>query len=109
MYLLNDACAEKHICYGPLWKLSGQDEVLPPIIAMFISGVVFFMLFLYLDAVLPRQFGVPKHPLFCFLSCCRKRTPVVPDAPVHSSGSYKDDPDTKFLGGMLFLVFSVES
>jgi len=78
MYLLNDACAEKQFCYGPIWSIDPTDEVVPPLASLYAAAVFFFIVFLYLDAVLPREFGVPKHPLFCF-SCCRKPKKVEDD------------------------------
>jgi ABC-type multidrug transport system fused ATPase/permease subunit len=79
LFLMNDACAEKHLCVGPVWTLPFDDELTACLIALFVAAVVYFILFLYLDAVLPRQYGVPKHPLFIFFaiaevfgSCCKK-------------------------------------
>lgn len=80
LYLMNDACAEKNLCLGPIWKMHLEDELVACFIALYLAAVIFCILFLYLDAVLPRQYGVPKHPLFffyavadCFGGCCRKQ------------------------------------
>ena len=72
MYLMNIACAEQQRCYGPLWTIPFSDEVPLALIFLYICGIVYFVVFLYLDAVLPREYGVPKSPLFLF-DCCRKK------------------------------------
>lgn len=46
-------------------------------IQMTIGGFIFFFLGLYLDAVIPKEFGKAKHPCFMFLPssytwCCKK-------------------------------------
>lgn len=64
MYLLNDACALQGQCYGPITKLRWGDEFSKALLAIYLAGIIFYILFLYLDAVLPREYGIPKHPLF---------------------------------------------
>jgi hypothetical protein len=61
---MNYACATALQCYGPLWTLSFDTELVHCIVALFGMAFVYFFLFLYLDAVLPREYGIPKHPLF---------------------------------------------
>lgn len=39
---------------------------------MLISLAVFIILFLYLDQVIPNEFGNKKHPLFCLKKCLKK-------------------------------------
>lgn len=41
-------------------------EILFGIIFMFVNGILYLILGLYLDAVLPQAWGIRKHPLFCF-------------------------------------------
>lgn len=36
-------------------------------VMMIIVTILFMLLFVYLDQVLPSEFGVRKHPLFCFM------------------------------------------
>ena len=33
-------------------------------VEMAICGVIYFILYLYLDVVMPNEYGVAKHPLF---------------------------------------------
>lgn len=68
MYLLNDACALQGQCYGPITTLKWSDEFSKALLAIYLAGIIYYILFLYLDAVLPREYGIPKHPLF-FLPC----------------------------------------
>lgn len=64
MYLLNDACALQGLCYGPITHLTWHDPFSKSLLALYLAGIGYYLLFLYLDAVLPREYGVPKHPLF---------------------------------------------
>lgn len=47
-------------------------------------AVVMFVLFLYLDAVLPREYGIPKHPLF-FLQDIRRAFQKKDDREIRAS------------------------
>jgi hypothetical protein len=38
---------------------------------MALDIVLYFSAFLYLDQVLPSAYGVPQHPLFCFMPLMR--------------------------------------
>lgn len=81
MYLLNDACALQGLCYGPITHLRWSDEFAKCLLALYLAGILFYVLFLYLDAVLPREYGIPKHPLF-FLPCFgRSKKPVKSSTP----------------------------
>jgi ABC-type multidrug transport system ATPase subunit len=64
MYLLNDACALQGLCYGPITHLRWSDPFSKALLALYLAGFGYYVLFLYLDAVLPREYGIPKHPLF---------------------------------------------
>lgn len=69
IYLLNSACSKNFRCYGPLTSFfSLNDEFSIAVIALLVGGVVYFFLFLYLDAVIPQEFGIPESPLLC-LKC----------------------------------------
>jgi hypothetical protein len=102
IYLLNQSCAQKGICYNAIWSLSSSDEFFWPMSMLYATGVVYFVVFLYLDAVLPREYGVPKHPLFCvkdISSCC---APPIPQARKFSTmESDKYDPDIAKLSSTL--------
>lgn len=41
-----------------------------------IKSVVFYLLAIYLDQVWPKETGVAKHPLFCFMKKQKRRTPL---------------------------------
>eukprot|EP01128_Nolandella_sp_AFSM9_P010418 TRINITY_DN7197_c0_g1_i1.p1 TRINITY_DN7197_c0_g1~~TRINITY_DN7197_c0_g1_i1.p1 ORF type:complete len:1837 (-),score=357.54 TRINITY_DN7197_c0_g1_i1:66-5192(-) len=64
IYLMNYACATSLMCYGPITELPVSDEIVSCIISLALCTVCYLVLFLYLDAVLPREYGIPKHPLF---------------------------------------------
>ena len=52
-------------------------------IFLYVGGTIFMFLGLYLNEVLPHEFGVQKHPLFCFKQCKKQQEEEV----------YKDDQD----------------
>lgn len=64
IYLMNYACAQKFSCYGPIFQLPFSDELVQCTVALYIASVLYWILFLYLDSVLPREYGIPKPPLF---------------------------------------------
>jgi hypothetical protein len=74
MYLMNDACAEKYSCYGPPWTLPLHSEFLLSLLSLYLAPIVYFVIFLYLDQVLPSEYGIAKHPLFCFIYTNKKLT-----------------------------------
>jgi len=61
---MNYACAANYNCYGPINSISQSNELINVLIFMYVDAFILFVLFLYLEAVLPKQYGVPKHPLF---------------------------------------------
>jgi hypothetical protein len=61
IYLMNYVCTTEFQCYI---SLPVSDELTHAIIAMWVEAVIFLVAGLYLDQVLPRQFGVRRHPLF---------------------------------------------
>jgi len=74
IYLFTKACTLDNACYPHLWNLHFNDEMSTVLIMMSFDAVFFFVLFLYLDQVLPRSYGIPKHPLFFLqplLKLCR--------------------------------------
>lgn len=76
IFLFTKACTQENQCYVPLWELQSSDEMTGVLGMLVLDAVVYFLLFLYLDQVLPRSYGIPKHPLF-FLQpltkLCRRR------------------------------------
>lgn len=64
VYLLNYACATSYSCYGPLSSLHWGDEFTQNMTFLYIDAAILMVLGLYLEAVLPKEYGVPKHPLF---------------------------------------------
>ena len=84
-HLLNNACNTNFACYGSLATLSPHDELASCLLALLFDSMFFYILYLlllfyfylflhfiflkmqrylYLDNVMPREFGVAKHPLF---------------------------------------------
>ena len=43
------------------------------LIFLFISSIIFLILGIYLTEVLPKEFGVKKHPLFCLRRFKKKK------------------------------------
>ena len=70
IFLFTQACLE-NTCYGPVWELSSNDEMAGILGMMALDIVLYFSAFLYLDQVLPSAYGVPQHPLFCFMPLVR--------------------------------------
>eukprot|EP01091_Cochliopodium_minus_P001939 TRINITY_DN1188_c0_g2_i2.p1 TRINITY_DN1188_c0_g2~~TRINITY_DN1188_c0_g2_i2.p1 ORF type:complete len:1683 (-),score=415.80 TRINITY_DN1188_c0_g2_i2:354-4655(-) len=64
IYLMNTKCINQLACYGSLGGIRIEDEFAQDLIWLFADAIIFFVLHLYLDQVLPREWGVPKHPLF---------------------------------------------
>lgn len=63
----------------------------------------YFVLFLYLDAVLPREYGVPSHPLFFIkplLNLCCGPAPL-DDASSPLLGDRQEDPDIAKMRAMV--------
>lgn len=73
---MNFRCAQGPSCYGHFTDISFDDEIVACLIALFATAfgrqsyelilimIGYFTLFLYLDAVLPREYGIPEKPLF---------------------------------------------
>lgn len=64
VFLMNDRCTAFLDCYGPLSDIPADDELLPVLASLYICAAAYFLAGLYMDSVLPSQFGVPRHPLF---------------------------------------------
>eukprot|EP01103_Thecamoeba_quadrilineata_P015557 TRINITY_DN4957_c0_g2_i1.p1 TRINITY_DN4957_c0_g2~~TRINITY_DN4957_c0_g2_i1.p1 ORF type:complete len:1851 (-),score=296.09 TRINITY_DN4957_c0_g2_i1:13-5565(-) len=61
LYLMSMACTQIS-CYGEIGTYDG--ELVGILIALYVDAVFYMLFALYLDEVLPREFGVPKEPLF---------------------------------------------
>ena len=42
---------------------------------MYIEGIIYFFLAIYLNEVIPQKYGVPKHPLFLFEGFIQRNFP----------------------------------
>jgi len=74
MYLIIDPCTWE-TCYG-------DYDLAPPEFRemerwLILNSIVYLILALYLNEVLPQTYGVPKHPLFMFESVCKHYLPNV--------------------------------
>ena len=38
-----------------------------------LSSIFYYLLGAYIERVWPRQYGIRKHPLYCFTCCCKRR------------------------------------
>jgi len=61
LYNLGNQCSSLQCARG-LSDIS--EETWSCIILLYVGAVIYLVLGLYLDAILPQEFGVPKHPLF---------------------------------------------
>ena len=64
IYLMNMSCLNNLSCYGSLGTIKIQDELALDFIWLFADAIIYLLLHIYFDQVLPREWGVPKHPLF---------------------------------------------
>ena len=62
IYILSNNCGY-YKCVESMSEVS--SELAKCIIIMYVVGVVTLVLALYLNEIMPREFGVPRHPLFC--------------------------------------------
>ena len=74
VYILNFACVFKNQCIADFAAAMAHRE-LPSLLGMlYLDAALYFVAAVYLEEVLPSQFGIRRHPLFCiparFRSCC---------------------------------------
>ena len=62
IYILSYNCGY-YKCVESMSEMS--DEFVKCVVLLYVTGVVTLVLALYLNEILPREFGVPRHPLFC--------------------------------------------
>ena len=72
IYKANFSCAALLNCYGSLSSLSVGDEISECLFYLLFDAIWILLLALYLDQVVPSQWGVSKHPCFC-CTLCEKR------------------------------------
>ena len=72
MYILIDPCTWEK-CYGDVDM--APDEFNEMCIVLLMNAIVYTLLALYLNQVLPQTYGVPKHPLFFMESIIKKNSP----------------------------------
>lgn len=70
LYYLTIKCGYE-VCIGSFSGLS--DELVTCLIVLFITPFIYMFLGMYFYEVLPQQFGVRKHPLFCVKKICKKK------------------------------------
>jgi len=70
LYVLANNCGSGS-CASSFSDLT--SEVNECLIFLYLGAVVFFLVGVYLNEVLPQEYGVPRHPLFIFNSCRRRR------------------------------------
>jgi len=69
LYNLGNQCSSLQ-CARDLSDIS--EETWSCIVLLYVGAVLYLVIGLYLDAILPQEFGVPKHPLF-FLDSLKPR------------------------------------
>ena len=70
LYFLTVSCGYE-VCISS-WSMLDNEAVWCMILP-YIEGVVFLILALYLNQVVPQAYGIPKHPLFICREGCRKK------------------------------------
>ena len=73
IYKANFRCAALLDCYDGLSALTVDDEAATCLFYLFFDAIWIMLLAIYLDQVVPSQWGVPKHFCFCFQNCRRKK------------------------------------
>jgi len=77
------------------------DEMSYILASLYLDAIFYCLLGLYLEEVLPRQYGVPKHPLFFLPSFSQAtRTPVASEleTPLNHASNDDDEDDDEDLG-----------
>ena len=59
-------------CIGSFSEM--PDELVTCLWVLFLTGFIYIFIGIYLYEVIPQQFGVRKHPLFCIKRLCEKST-----------------------------------
>jgi ABC-type multidrug transport system ATPase subunit len=59
-----------------------NDELTYCLLSLYLGGAVYMVIALYLNEIVPRQYGVPRHPLFCIKG--REAAVDIPDDPLTS-------------------------
>lgn len=74
IYILSYNCGY-YKCVESLSEMS--DEFTKCIILLYTTGFITLALALYLNEILPREFGVPRHPLFCIRKRQERQAAVI--------------------------------
>eukprot|EP01113_Clastostelium_recurvatum_P037192 TRINITY_DN5407_c1_g1_i1.p1 TRINITY_DN5407_c1_g1~~TRINITY_DN5407_c1_g1_i1.p1 ORF type:complete len:917 (-),score=122.67 TRINITY_DN5407_c1_g1_i1:648-3347(-) len=74
----------------PDWQFFVHSELLTSFFSMLLCSVAYIVLGLYLDVVLPREYGVRKHPLFMFGRKRVQPTSLQQEHPLRRSGGHDD-------------------
>jgi hypothetical protein len=67
-------------CIGSFSEM--PDELVTCLWVLFLTGFIYIFIGIYLYEVIPQQFGVTKHPLFCFKRLCdnsKKKSKIIGD------------------------------
>eukprot|EP01117_Protostelium_nocturnum_P007430 TRINITY_DN2658_c0_g1_i1.p1 TRINITY_DN2658_c0_g1~~TRINITY_DN2658_c0_g1_i1.p1 ORF type:complete len:1127 (+),score=257.54 TRINITY_DN2658_c0_g1_i1:1736-5116(+) len=66
IYLMSYRCNSQTLCYGMFHSFSDifNTELGRCLLFLFVDAIIYMVVAIYLEAVLPRDYGVPKHPLF---------------------------------------------
>ena len=67
LYLGSFECIAKVHCISDPHVLLAPGEIRTAVLSLYIDAVVYLVLALYLDQILPRPYGVAKHPLWFLL------------------------------------------
>ena len=71
MYFFTDRCSDNK-CIANFSDLN--HEMWSCIVILYVNAVLFFIMGLYLDRIIPQEYGIKKNPLFCLKNIFFNRT-----------------------------------
>jgi ABC-type multidrug transport system ATPase subunit len=72
LYLLADQCAWNECVSG---FQDVDPEVIKCLVQLYLNAIVYFIIGVYLEQVVPSTFGVPRHPLFFLETTIKQNLP----------------------------------
>jgi len=61
IYILSDNCAWRE-CVISIFNVN--NEIKECLLSLYLNSIVYMILAMYFDNVIPQTYGIPKHPLF---------------------------------------------
>ena len=94
LFLGTFQCIARQACYDSFMQMaSAPGEVRTIVWSLYLAAVAYLLLALYLDQVLPRKYGVTKHPLWFLLPSASGEDTADADGEDSSDGSVASSAD----------------